>query len=94
MVKAQVYQKQCETAVCTIVLAKSKLLYLQKKKDNKSSVISDKEGKMPFFVRYSLRPKILVILGFKICPQKQVTLLYLESACACKNQLVPNMDNI
>ena len=51
MVKAQVYQKQCETAVCTIVLAKSKLLYLQKKKDNKSSVISDKEGKMPFFCK-------------------------------------------
>jgi len=43
---------------------------------------------------YSLRPKILVILGFKICPKKQVTLPYLESACACKNQLVPNMDNI
>ena len=34
---------------------------------------------------YSLRPKILVILGFKIYPKKQVTLLYLESACACKN---------
>ena len=42
---------------------------------------------------YSLRPKILVILGFKICPKKQVTLLYLESTCACKNQLVPNMGN-
>ena len=43
---------------------------------------------------YSLRPKKQVILGFKICPKKQVILPYLESACACKNQLVPNMDNI
>ena len=43
---------------------------------------------------YSLRPKILVILRFKICPKKQVTLPYLESACECKNQLVSNMDNI
>ena len=43
---------------------------------------------------YSLRPKILVILGFKICPKKQVTLLYIDNACACKNQLVLNMDNI
>ena len=33
-------------------------------------------------------------LGFKICPKKQITLLYLESTCACKNQLVPNIDNI
>ena len=38
-------------------------------------------------------PKKLVILEFKICPKKQVILPYLESACACKNQLVPNMDN-
>jgi hypothetical protein len=42
---------------------------------------------------YSLRPKKQVILGFKICPKKQVILPYLESACACKNQLVPNMGN-
>ena len=33
------------------------------------------------------------ILGFKICPKKQVILLYLESACTCKNQLLLNMDN-
>ena len=43
---------------------------------------------------YFLRPKILVILKFKICHKKQVTLIYLESIYACKNQLVPNMDNI
>jgi hypothetical protein len=36
---------------------------------------------------YSLRPKNQVILGFKICPKKQVTLPYLESA------LLPNMGN-
>jgi len=41
--------------------------------------------------KYSLHPKKQVIIGFKICPQKQVILLYLESACTCKNQLVPNM---
>ena len=35
---------------------------------------------------YSLRPKKQVTLGFEICPKKQVILLYLESACACKNQ--------
>ena len=44
-------------------------------------------------MKYSLRPKKQVTLGFKICPKKQVILPYLESACACKNQLVPNMDN-
>jgi len=38
-------------------------------------------------------PKKQVILEFKICPKKQVILPYLESACACKNQLVPNMGN-
>jgi len=42
---------------------------------------------------YSLHPKIQVILGFKIWPKKQVILPCLESACACKNQLVPNMVN-
>ena len=42
---------------------------------------------------YSLRPKIQVTLGFKTCPKKQVTLRYLESACTCKNQLTPNMEN-
>jgi len=42
---------------------------------------------------YSFRPKKQVILGFKICPKKQVIFLYLESAYACKNQLVPNKDN-
>ena len=46
-----------------------------------------------FLFAYSLRPKILVILGFKTCPKKQVTLPYLESACACKNQLVTNICN-
>jgi len=46
------------------------------------------------FRRYSLRPKILVILKFKICHKKQVTLIYLESIYAYKNQLVLNMDNI
>ena len=45
------------------------------------------------FKGYSLRPKKLVILGFKIYPKKQVILPYLESACAYKNQLVPNMGN-
>ena len=39
-------------------------------------------------------PKKQVILGFKICPRKQVILLYLESACTCKNHLLPNMDSI
>ena len=43
------------------------------------------------FKGYSLRPKKLVILGFKIYPKKQVILPYLESACARKNQLVLNM---
>ena len=38
-------------------------------------------------------PKKQVILEFKNCPKKQVILPYLESACACKNQLVPNMGN-
>jgi len=38
-------------------------------------------------------PKKQVILGFKICPRKQVMLPSFESACACKNQLVPNMGN-
>jgi hypothetical protein len=42
---------------------------------------------------YSLCPKKQVILGFKICPKKQVILPYLESACVCKNQLLPNMGN-
>ena len=42
---------------------------------------------------YSLRPKKQVILGFKIYPKKQVTLPYLENACAYKNQLLPNMGN-
>jgi len=44
-------------------------------------------------MKYSLRPKKQVTLGFKICSKKQFILPYLESACACKNQLVPNMDN-
>ena len=38
-------------------------------------------------------PKKKVILGLKICPRKQVILLNIESACACKNQLLPNMGN-
>ena len=42
---------------------------------------------------YSLCPKKQVTLGFKICPKKQVILSYLKSVCACKNQLVPNIDN-
>ena len=42
-------------------------------------------------IYYSLRPKNKVILGFKICPKKQVILPYLESAWTCKNQLVLNM---
>ena len=42
---------------------------------------------------YSLHPKKQVILGFKICPRKQVILPYLESVCACKNQLLPIMGN-
>ena len=45
------------------------------------------------FIFYSLHPKKQVILGFKNCPKKQVILSYLESACACKNQLVLNMDS-
>ena len=44
-------------------------------------------------MKYSLRPKKQITLGFKNCSKKQVILPYLESACACKNQLVPNMDN-
>ena len=36
-------------------------------------------------------PRKQVILGLKICPRKQVILLYIESAFACKNQLLPNM---
>jgi hypothetical protein len=40
---------------------------------------------------YFLHPKKQVILGFKIYPKKQVILPYLENACTCKNQLVPNM---
>ena len=46
-----------------------------------------------FFHIYSLRPEKQVTLAFKICPKKQVILPYLESASACKNQLVLNMDN-
>jgi len=43
---------------------------------------------------YSLGPKKQVLLGFNIYPKKQVILpYYLESACACKNQSVPNMGN-
>ena len=42
---------------------------------------------------YSLHPQKKVILGFKICPKKQVILLNLESAYAYKNQLVLSMDN-
>jgi hypothetical protein len=38
-------------------------------------------------------PKKQVTLEFKNCLKKQVILPYLESACACKNQLVPNMDS-
>ena len=41
----------------------------------------------------SVPKKKQVTLGFKICPKKQVTLSYLESVCACKNQLVLNMGN-
>jgi len=37
--------------------------------------------------------KKYIILGFKFYPKKQVILSYLESTCACKNQLVPNMGN-
>jgi hypothetical protein len=40
-----------------------------------------------------LHPKKQVILRFKICPKKQVTLPYLESACACTNQLLPSIGN-
>ena len=42
---------------------------------------------------YSLHPKKKFILGFKICPRKQVIFHYLESACGCKNELLPNMIN-
>ena len=42
---------------------------------------------------YSLRPKNHVTPGFKIYPKKQIILPYLESACACKNQLMLNMGN-
>ena len=34
-----------------------------------------------------------VTLEFKNCLKKQIILPYLESVCACKNQLVPNMDS-
>jgi len=45
-------------------------------------------------IAYSLRPKKKqVTLEFKNCLNKQVILPYLESVCACKNQLVPNMDS-
>ena len=49
----------------------------------------------PYFLtgEYSLRSKIQVILGSKNCPKKQVTLPYLESVCACKNQLLPSTGN-
>ena len=34
-----------------------------------------------------------IILGFKIYSKKQVILSYLESTCACKNQLLSNIGN-
>ena len=62
--------------------------YVETFLNNKHPLNQPTEG-----ARYSLRPKILVILAFKFYPKKHIILLYLESACTCKNQLVPNMDN-
>ena len=67
-----------------------------RKKEGAFYVWTSKEVHHYIYVNLLSTPSVLkkqFILGFQNCRKKHVILPYLESACACKNQLLPNMGN-